>query len=119
LKPGELPIYEAVIAKGELKMKLPEDQTPTPSSAPRPPLCAPPPKPPDTVAVLRGVAPGPNAQPRGSVRMGSSANVQTISGVALTITQLVTTLRGPAERPIINKTGLTGLFDLHLASLQV
>jgi uncharacterized protein (TIGR03435 family) len=88
----ELPLYELVIAKGGPKVKLSEDQTP-PSS-------------------LVGGGGGRGAiVPRGGIRIGNSdleASAQSISVLAAAISNLY------ADRPVIDKTGLKGLYDVKL-----
>jgi uncharacterized protein (TIGR03435 family) len=96
----DLPVYELVVAKGGLKMKKSEDQTPP---VPLPP--------PDRGAPPRGAGPfagGP--LPRGAFG-GGRGNFQ---GIAVTIATVVNFLTQNLGRPVIDKTGLSGLYDLKL-----
>ena len=115
----ELPLYELVVVKGGAKMKMSDDQTP-----PAPPAL------PDRGAPPRGAGPGPDARgalagprggpgagpfsggppPRGAFG-GGRGNMQ---GTAVPISTLVGFLTQQLGRPIVDKTGLTGLFDLKL-----
>jgi len=87
-----LPVYELTMAKGGLKMKLSEDQ-----SAPKPPDPGAPPLPPGTAS-------------RGGMRMGRGD----FQGWAVSIDSVVDTLALLSGRPVIDKTGLKGLYDFKL-----
>jgi uncharacterized protein (TIGR03435 family) len=90
----ELPVYELLVAKGGSKMKLSDDQTVQ--------LRAPgdPPPPPQRAGSL----------PRGSMRAGRG-NMETN---ALPFTNFVSALSGITGRKIVDKTGLTGFYDIKL-----
>jgi bla regulator protein blaR1 len=95
----ELAAYELVPAPGGIKIKASEDQsspykTPAPGEAPPPP-----PRP----------QPG-GSVPRGSMRMGRGD----LEGTAVPIATLIQTLSQQLRRPVIDKTGLTGLLDYKL-----
>jgi uncharacterized protein (TIGR03435 family) len=92
----DLPIYELSIAKGGLKMKSSEDQTPF-----RPPERGAPPPP--------SLQPG-GAMPRFSLRMGRG----TMEAVAMAIPNIVQAFSSQLGRTIVDKTGLKGLYDLKL-----
>jgi uncharacterized protein (TIGR03435 family) len=116
----DLPVYELVVARGGSKMKLSEDQTPLAPVTPQPP---PPgaqrgaaPVPPGAAA---GAGPGPGTRggpfgggppPRGMFTAGFG-NVQ---GTAIEISGLVNFLVKQLGRPVTDKTGLTGLYDVKL-----
>jgi uncharacterized protein (TIGR03435 family) len=88
----ELPVFEMSISKGGSKIKLSEDQT-FPGQGGSPP----PPPPPGTVA-------------RGSIRRGPgslAASAVPTSSLAWTLSQLL-------GRPVVDKTGLQGLYDAQL-----
>lgn len=90
----ELPIYDLVVAKRG-KLKLSDDQTtPNPKAPPAPATG-------DTLA--RGVF---------GILPGSSGF--TIEGRAVPISILVNLLRSEVGRPVVDKTDLQGLFDIHL-----
>ena len=112
----ELPIYNLVVAKDGLKMKLSEDQTPPPLVAGAPTLCGP---------VPAGGLPGPRGlpfdpskpgtMPRGAmIMMMNPTTGLTMNATSVPMVNLVGMLQGQAGRPIIDKTGLTGLFDVKL-----
>jgi uncharacterized protein (TIGR03435 family) len=92
----DLPIYELSIAKGGLKMKSSEDQTPF-----RPPQRGAPLPPP--------MQPG-GGMPRFSLRMGRGS----MEAVAMAIPNIVQAFSSQLGRTIVDKTGLKGLYDLKL-----
>src|SRR5204863_4597791 len=92
----ELPVYELVIAKGGSKMKLSADQNPVR----QPERGASPPPPPQ-----RG---GP--MPRGSMRIGRG-ELET-NGIPLF--NFIQVLSQQLGRPVIDETGLKGLYDIQL-----
>src|SRR5262249_61585747 len=114
--------YDTDVDKTRLKMKLAEHQTP-----PAPIVL-----PPDpgagsrgTGVVARGAVPGPGGAP-GSTPFGGGPKVRstsgrgsingrmTFEGSAVMVSVLVNTLQQLLDRPVIEKTGLTGLFDIKL-----
>lgn len=84
----EMPVYELVVAKGGPKMK----EVPIPPDAQQPPK------------------PGDKPQPRGMIRIGPGE--LTSDGMAMSI--LVDQLTSPTGRMVIDKTGLTGRYEIHL-----
>jgi len=119
----ELPIYNLVVAKDGPKLKVSEDQTPPalgPGGPPQP--CgdasgarALPPRPPPPAPGQRGgpFAPGAPA-PRGAMMIMMNPQGLTMQAGAVPIGNLVNMLQQAVGRPIIDKTGLTGLFDFKL-----
>lgn len=108
----ELPTYELTVARGGAKIKLSEDQSVVP---PRPP-CAQAPRP-------GGDAPSPaasrlNTPPRGLILVmrSISGSVQ-LSGTAVLFSNFVASLQRQENRLIVDKTGLTGLFDIRFEYL--
>lgn len=101
------PIYALVIGKDGVKAKLSEDQTPFNPAGP-PPGGPPPPAPPPPAAGRGPSMTGP--MPRGMIMMGlgqlraGSHTMATFAGV----------LTGQAGRKVVDKTGLTGLYDIDL-----
>ena len=91
----EVPVYELVIAKSGSKLKLSADQSP--------------------IAPPNGAPPSPTGQrggptPRGTIEMtGGSAEA---NGVSIAI--FVQALSQQLDRPLIDKTGLQGLYDIKL-----
>lgn len=87
----ELPIYDLVVARSGLKLKLPEDQTPVPPPG-------------------QGPEPGPGT-PRGfhAALIGGK-----LTGSAMPVSNLVDFLTRYLGRPVYDKTGLTGMFDMTL-----
>jgi uncharacterized protein (TIGR03435 family) len=89
----ELPIYELVVAKDGSKLKsVPEPPRPTPGT-PAGPLPAP---------------GGP--MPPGSFRIGRGE----LMGSAIPIDNFIQSLSSMLGRTVVNKTGLTGFFDVQL-----
>lgn len=89
----ELPAYELLVDRGGPKLKVSEDQTPA----------EPPP--------VTGDRLPPNAiTPRGAFGFGAGS----VNARAVPLSRLTDFLRLRLDRPVINKTGLTGLFDIRL-----
>jgi uncharacterized protein (TIGR03435 family) len=122
----ELPVYELVVAKGGSKMKLSEDQTPPPPPGPLPlpergagPRGDPAAGARGPIAVTgTGAAAGPafgrGPLPRGSSGRGSINGRNTFQGTAIPVSAMVTGIQGQLDRPVVDKTGLMGLFDIKL-----
>jgi uncharacterized protein (TIGR03435 family) len=116
----ELPIYNLVVAKDGPKLIASNDQTPTvlPAGlAPTQPCSAagpPPPQPPPPGTP----PPGANfVLPRGGMRILFNGAGFTLQAASVPLDNLVSTLQGTGigiGRPIVNKTGLKGLFDFKL-----
>jgi len=107
----ELPVYELLVAKSGLKMKLAEDQTPPPPPQPVAPQLPPP----GAGPVGRGASPfGTGPRPRGTAGRGSINGRLVFEGSAVNVSVLVNALQQQVDRPVVDKTGLTGLFDLKL-----
>jgi uncharacterized protein (TIGR03435 family) len=113
LETRELPIYNLVVGKDGPKLKLSEDQTPVgPPALPPPAL----PPPPSGGVGQRGFAFDSNGpQPRGGFFVMASPSGITISGSAVPIANLINVLAGQVGRPVVDKTGLKGLFDFKLS----
>jgi uncharacterized protein (TIGR03435 family) len=118
----ELPVYELVVARGGPKMKLSEDQTPPKPSQPPGDRGAGP----RSLAPGAGPAPGPGAGARGGpggaggfgggppprgAFLGGRGSLQ---ASATPMSSLVNFLSKQLGRPVADKTGLTGLFDIRL-----
>ncbi|HEY4088455.1 MAG TPA: TIGR03435 family protein [Bryobacteraceae bacterium] len=56
--------------------------------------------------------------PRGAMRIISGGSGTTLEGSAIAVAKLVSLLQGQSDRIIFDKTGFTGLFDLHLEFTQ-
>jgi uncharacterized protein (TIGR03435 family) len=93
LETRELPVYELVVARGGSKMKMSEDQTPPVPAAPG----------------VRGAGPA-GAPPRGAFNRGNGQ----LLGTAVPLSFVVNALSGQLGRPVIDKTGLSELFDIDL-----
>jgi len=86
----ELPVYELLVARGGPKLKVSEDQTPAdPPSFTGQPV---------------------NATPRGAFGFGSGV----VDSRAVPLSRLTEFLRLPLGRHVVDKTGLSGLFDITL-----
>ena len=116
----ELPIYNLVVGKDGPKIKASADQTPPGAGLTGPPQpCSPasatPPPPPPPLP------PGPgqrgnifdsnNPMPRGAMIMMRNETGMMMRAAAVPLNNLIGMLQQQAGRPIIDKTGLTGLFD--------
>src|SRR5262249_18527505 len=87
----ELSLYNLTVAKGGAKIKLSEDQTPP--------------------AALIAAGNGAHGVGRGDIRLGRSnleARAQSIELLAVALGTLY------ADRPVVDKTGLKGLYDIRL-----
>jgi uncharacterized protein (TIGR03435 family) len=102
-----MPVYELVVVKSGLKMKLSEDQTP-----PEPPQGG-----------QRGQRGQRGAGPATPVRGRTLVNIQPtpagnfnvkVSGTGISLPVLVNRLQEAADRPVIDKTNLEGLYDFAL-----
>jgi len=116
----ELPVYELVVARGGSRMKLSEDQTPPA------PVQLPPPG--ERGPALRGAGPGgpglggPGAGRGGPAPFGGGPPARgmffggrgNLQASAVPITNIVNFLTNQLGRPVYDKTGLTGLFDIKL-----
>jgi uncharacterized protein (TIGR03435 family) len=94
----ELPVYELTTAKNGAKLPPPKDGScvsPDPNAPPSPPL------------------PG-QAGPCGRVMMMLSSSGARLKGGKATITDLIRTLSYLMDRTVVDKTGLTGTFDVEL-----
>jgi uncharacterized protein (TIGR03435 family) len=104
------PVYELIVAKGGLKMPLSADQTPLqrPGAAPG----GPPPGGPNGGPPAGGPPPANfnGAMPRGGMRLGPGS----YNATAIPVSQLINAMARSLSRPIIDKTGLTGLYDVDL-----
>jgi uncharacterized protein (TIGR03435 family) len=91
----ELPVYDLVVVKSG-KLRLSNDQSP----------------------VILGLGPlpfgGSNAPPRGAARLlvGSTGGVLTANAIGME--KLADSLQTQVDRPIIDKTALSGLYDISL-----
>jgi len=102
-----MPIYELAVAKGGVRMKLSEDQTP-------------PPLPQRGERGQRGQrGPGVAAPVRGRTLVDINATPAgnfsvKVSGTGISIPVLINRLQEAADRPVIDKTNLEGLYDFAL-----
>lgn len=102
----ELPVYELVVARGGSKMKLSDDQTPiVPDAGPRP-------------------APGLFLTPDGRFQMargtltigGSPTGSKQFNSLAIPLSNFINiALINELQRPVIDKTGLQGLYDIKIS----
>jgi len=88
----EMPIYNLIIAKDGLKMKLSSDQTPTDGTG-------------STVGGL---------PPRGTGRMSLGPAGATMTAHAIPMANVIGFLQGQTDRIVVDKTGLKGLYDVQL-----
>jgi uncharacterized protein (TIGR03435 family) len=124
LETRELAIYNLVVGRDGPKINASADQTPPNAGrgpllpcAPVPdaPAPAPPPPPPPPAPGGRGGPLDPNfVMPRGATLMMVSSGTQTVRSSAVGISTLIGFLQQQLGRPVVDKTGLTGLFDYTL-----
>jgi uncharacterized protein (TIGR03435 family) len=91
----DLPVYNMIVDKSGLKnMKLSEDQSgaPGPSDSSKPP---------------RGT-------PWMDGETSASGTMLVLSGNAVALVRLATTLQGLVQRPVIDRTNLNGFFDFRI-----
>jgi uncharacterized protein (TIGR03435 family) len=108
----QLPVYNLVVAKNGMKIKLADDQTPpsfddqeeAPFDAAAPP--------PRGEAITRSIASGETVLI--GTAIGISPNLSSRRPHALLPHGLTTLLSGTVGRPVIDKTNLKGLFDFRL-----
>jgi len=91
----ELPVYDLVLLKSN-KLKLSDDQSPV------------------VLGVGQLPSGGSNAPPRGAARLlvGSTGGI--LAANAIGIEKLADSLQTQVDRPIIDKTNLSGLYDVSL-----
>ena len=100
----ELPVYDLTAAKGGIKLQPPKEGaciTTDPNTPPSPPL--PPPVPGGPLTLACGNY-GASVGPTGA----------RIDGYRITVANLIQILSNLLGRTVIDKTGYTGLFDVHL-----
>jgi uncharacterized protein (TIGR03435 family) len=114
----ELPIYNLVVGKDGPKLKASADQTPLAvtlgglpqpcgPSTPLPQL--PPPPPPGARGAL-----DPSTMPRGAMGMMMNQTGMTMTAAAAPVGNVIGILQQFLGRPVVDKTGLKGLFDFRL-----
>jgi uncharacterized protein (TIGR03435 family) len=119
----ELPIYNLVADKDGPRIQASADQTPPAfpaavppqlcgpvSALPGPPVPPPPPPPPGQRGGLIDFRP----LPRGAMVMGLSPAGMTMQASSVPFSNLVGLLTQTLGRPVVDKTGLKGLFDFRL-----
>jgi uncharacterized protein (TIGR03435 family) len=112
------PVFALVVAKDGPKMKLSADQTPLapPGAPPRgdgaraPDGSVPPPPPPPPGPNFNPQTATLNSMPRGMMMNGPGL----LRGTSQNMASLARLLSNPAGRQVIDKTGLTGLYDVEL-----
>ena len=102
-----LPVYELVVAKDGRKFK---ESAPTPADAPAPGPLGKQEMDKDGFPVLPPGVPGFTSRFGPGVRSHWTAQQQTMSALARSLSA-----RTAADRPVIDKTGLTGKYDFHLS----
>jgi uncharacterized protein (TIGR03435 family) len=90
----ELPLYTLVVGKNGSKLVRSKDQTPPNPDTPGPPQTYNPKQP----------------LPRGAFT-AQGTEVMTVAGNAVPLSRLASALQTWVERPVVNNTGLAGLFD--------
>jgi len=97
----QLPVYELTVVKGGLKLQGSKEGACTPYSADSPPPAS---------------APGaPRPIFCGFPRLGAAGLNRTLEGAGVSMAELASSLsRSELRRTVIDRTGLTGAFDVHL-----
>jgi uncharacterized protein (TIGR03435 family) len=95
-----LPVYDLVIAKGGVKMRQSADQTPIHSN--------------QADLFFDSFEARGNPLSRGTIRLAAGSDRSALIANAVPIVSLVTLLQGQADRIVLNKTGLTALFDFDI-----
>ncbi len=99
----DLPVYHLVLIKSGPKLSA--DQTP--------------PDPRQLFLQFASAGDQLTALPRGAMRMVTETSGVTLSGTAVPVSRVVSLLQGQSDRLILDKTGFTGLFDIHLVFTPV
>jgi uncharacterized protein (TIGR03435 family) len=120
----ELPVYNLVVGKDGPKLKPSADQTPAPIPVPIIQTCGPapetppppslPPLPPPGTDMAKFMSELSSQLPRGQIITLASPTEMTLQGRAAPISRLLFILKLLTGRQVIDKTGLTGLFDIML-----
>jgi uncharacterized protein (TIGR03435 family) len=117
----ELPVYSLVIAKNGTKLKeVPPPSAPTPQGPGAPPPAGPPPGAPapagggSSVSVSTVGGGGGRVGGPGTVTFGGRGGEQSINAKAAPIATLIRMISAPLGRPVLDKTGLTGFYDISL-----
>jgi len=116
----DLPVYNLVVGKDGSKIKRSEDQTPPLLATAGAQPCGPTPEALRAPALPPPPAPGRGGtfdmsqMPRGAVLMMMSPSSLTVQATAAPVSSLVNLLRQAVGRPVIDKTGLSGLHDISL-----
>jgi uncharacterized protein (TIGR03435 family) len=94
----EIPGYELIVAKGGPKIRLADDQSPLPNEgAPAP-------------SFLNGLPP----LTRGTSRIGGGPNGMHYEAKAILLDPFINILINVTRRTVVDKTGLTGLYDMKM-----
>ena len=94
----ELPVYNLVLTKNGPKLSA--DQTP--------------PDPRQSFIQFASSKDQLTTLPRGAIRIITEASGNTLSGTAIPVSRVVGLLQGQSDRLVLDKTGFSGLFDVHL-----
>ena len=94
----DLPVYNLVLIKNGPKLSA--DQTP--------------PDPRQSFIQFASSKDQLTTLPRGAIRIITEASDTTLSGTAIPVSRVVGLLQGQSDRLVLDKTGFSGLFDIHL-----
>src|SRR5215475_8727508 len=110
----DLPVYDLAVAKDGLKLKKSENQTQLPPPAGNPVLhCSRKPGgPPPLPAPSTGSSGG--TEPRGPITTTFDSSGVSITSTSVMVSTLVDFLQEYTDHPIINKTGLAGVYQFKL-----
>jgi len=94
----EIPTYSLTVAKSGFKLQPMKEGGCTPVDATKGPV----------------KRPGPGEKPLCTLGVGTNGPNLTLNAGGATLTQLAGTLSANLDRPVIDKTGITGAFNIHL-----
>src|SRR5262249_17255223 len=104
----QLPVYELVVAKSGAKLQPPKSGSCIERTSAGPAAPAGPPPPP------RGGGGQPFVAPCGTIMAGGGTAGMRMDGGKVVMTEFIRILTNMLGRPVIDKTALTGTFDVHL-----
>jgi len=120
LETRDMPVYNLVVAKDGPKLMASADQTPPPPIFPVGQLCNPTADAPKLPALPPIPPAGADASkflsqlPRGMTWLRQQEGAMTLQGGSVAVSRLVDILKRLTGRQVIDKTGLTSLFDITL-----
>jgi bla regulator protein blaR1 len=110
----EVPVYALTLSKGGLKLqKLEDGYCEPPGPSPRPMRMTP-----DVFEEFLKPGQKPGCSLVGISSWGPGSQNQTVHGQAMSMAQFANTLSRGLDRPVIDQTGVAGIFNFHLKFAQ-